>query len=358
MLKPSMSSVPLREFARNRPTDSKGSSVTSTAPPADPWEPAFVAIPYKVFRDPDLSHAAKLVYGRLRLYGGADGKAYPRHETLAAEVAIQPRQLRNVLGELQNAGWIDWKRTRTGCLYTIFPDRQKTAGEIGKKLPVRSAENCQSRSAENCLQKRSSENHHQREDLKRGRAADVASTGCGRHMDASFIDPQPAVEKTFGEPADGHPFANPEMECEARFRERHPELDAQRLLLMVRSELGGVSVAKFLVEDERRTTAPENLNNPTGHYRRLARNVRNGEFVVREMERADAKLVRRRSDAPPPPKDERGRCIACNGTGYTKWDVDRAVVTYCTCPMGKDLRHADERVARVAKTNQSADCRN
>ena len=65
-----------------------------------------------------------------------------------------------------------------------------------------------------------------------------------------------------------------------------------------------------------------------------------------------------RSDAPPPPKDERGRCIACNGTGYTKWDVDRAVVTYCTCPMGKDLRHADERVARVAKTNQSADCRN
>jgi hypothetical protein len=103
-------------------------------------------------------------------------------------------------------------------------------------------------------------------------------------MDASFIDPQPAVEKTFGEPADGHPFANPEMECEARFRERHPELDAQRLLLMVRSELGGVSVAKFLVEDERRTTAPENLNNPTGHYRRLARNVRNGEFVVREME--------------------------------------------------------------------------
>jgi hypothetical protein len=75
------------------------------------------------------------VYGRLRLYGGADGKAYPRHETLA-EVAIQPRQLRNVLGELQNAGWIDWKRTRTDASTRSF--------QIGKKLPVRSARNCRS----------------------------------------------------------------------------------------------------------------------------------------------------------------------------------------------------------------------
>jgi hypothetical protein len=348
MLKPSISSVPLRKFARNGRSDFEDdNSVTTPHPNSDAWQPEFIAIPYKVFRDAELSHAAKLVYGRLRLYGGEVGRAFPKHETLAAEVSIRPRQLRTVLDELRRAGWIEWKRTRTGCLYTVFPDRQKTADQIGRKLPVRSAENCRSGSAENCLQKRSFEYHHQKEELKR-RAADGAGRDRGRRMGPSVMDPHPSGERTFTPPAARSPFPNPEMECEARFRERHPDLDAQRLLVMVRSELDGVSVAKFVVEDDRRTTAPESLKNPTGHYRRLARNVRNEEFVVREMERAGPKVVRVVSDLLIMAKDEQGRCAKCNSLGYVKWDVDQAAREYCDCPMGKDVRGADESKARRA----------
>lgn len=133
-----------------------------------PFQPDFVAIPYAVFVDPNLSHAAKLTYGRLKLYAGEDGRAFPKHETLASEVCLRDRQLRTVLSELQAAGWIEWRRARTNCVYTVFPDRQKTATlndpdrqktatQSGGKLPITSAENCHSRVAENCLQKRSTE---------------------------------------------------------------------------------------------------------------------------------------------------------------------------------------------------------
>ena len=139
-----------------------------------PFQPDFVAIPYAVFSDPDLSHAAKLTYGRLKLYAGEDGRAFPKHETLASEVCLGHRQLRTVLSELQGAGWIEWRRARTNCIYTVFSDRQKsatlngedrqkTASQSGGKLPITSAENCHSRVAENCLQKRSIEDHHRKE---------------------------------------------------------------------------------------------------------------------------------------------------------------------------------------------------
>lgn len=113
--------------------------------------PPFVAIPYDIFTDPDLSHAAKLVYGRLELYAGHDGRCCPKHETLAHEVCLKERQLRSVLDELRNANLIDWRRTRTSCIYEVFSDRWKTADlnntESGRKLPIsdpRVAENCQS----------------------------------------------------------------------------------------------------------------------------------------------------------------------------------------------------------------------
>ncbi len=95
------------------------------------WSPEFITIPYQVFRDPSISHAAKLVYGRLKLYAGKDGQCNPHQETLAAEVCLCDRQLRTVLEELRLAGWIDWRRGRTCCYFSIY-DQPKT----GRKLPV------------------------------------------------------------------------------------------------------------------------------------------------------------------------------------------------------------------------------
>ena len=119
----------------------------------------FVLLPLEVLHDPTISHAAKLTYARLGFYAGRDGRCNPSHETLGAEVCLKPRQVRTVLNELKGRGWLTWKRTRSSCWYTVsgpIPDRQKTATldtESGRKVPIRSAENCHSRVAENCLQK-------------------------------------------------------------------------------------------------------------------------------------------------------------------------------------------------------------
>src|SRR5450755_95050 len=114
----------------------------------------FVQIPFEVLHDLAVSHAAKLTYGRLLFYAGRDGRCNPAQETLAAEVCLSDRQIRNVLKELHARGWITWKRTRTSCSYDItgpvperketsdldMRDRKKTSGEIGNLLPVRSEE--------------------------------------------------------------------------------------------------------------------------------------------------------------------------------------------------------------------------
>jgi hypothetical protein len=111
----------------------------------------FIQIPMEVVSDPSVSHAAKLVYGRLLLYRGRDGRCNPAHHTLAAEVCIRRRQVKNVLDELKARGWITWTRTRNSCFYTICgpvpdrqkiahldnPDRQEIAPQIGNKLPIK-----------------------------------------------------------------------------------------------------------------------------------------------------------------------------------------------------------------------------
>lgn len=60
-----------------------------------------------------LSQGAKLLYGRLCLYAGKDGKTYPSRELLAFEVGCSTRQVDNYVTELKEFGLIDVKRN--GC---------------------------------------------------------------------------------------------------------------------------------------------------------------------------------------------------------------------------------------------------
>ncbi len=99
-------------------------------------EPDFIQIPMAVLRDPALSHPAKLLYGRLKLFAGKNGQCNPRHATLATEVCMGVRQLRQAISDLRKAGWIDWRRSRTSY-YTI-----NERPEIGGKPQIlRVAEN-------------------------------------------------------------------------------------------------------------------------------------------------------------------------------------------------------------------------
>jgi hypothetical protein len=64
-------------------------------------------IPNAISQCPDLSAAAKLVYGRLCQYAGRNGEAFPKQTTLADEVGLQRRRVQQVLEELETFGLIE-----------------------------------------------------------------------------------------------------------------------------------------------------------------------------------------------------------------------------------------------------------
>ena len=63
-------------------------------------------VPEAMARNPELPPGAKLVYARLRRYYGADGKCYPRVDTLGKEVALGERQVQKHLRTLEQEGYI------------------------------------------------------------------------------------------------------------------------------------------------------------------------------------------------------------------------------------------------------------
>jgi hypothetical protein len=330
-----------------------------------PFQPDFVVIPYAVFVDPNLSHAAKLTYGRLKLYAGEDGRAFPKHETLASEVCLRDRQLRTVLSELQAAGWIEWRRARFNCAYTVFSDRQKTAtlndqdrrktaSQSGGKLPIRSAENCHSRVAENCHSgsaenchsrgpkpngcnadvtrnrkpKRSIENHHQKRGIekKNPEAAVEGSTATPKALSLKSDDEKPKTAR------ESEIYAHPEDELKAIYREKtgdelSPDVE-RRIWELV--EIRGVPRKQFM--DELRKHVPNVWKNPAGFLTNFARKIGS----VATPEPPTPKPIE-------PPKNGNGRCSACNGIGYAHWDADLAARVYCDCRMGHELRRVDLR---------------
>lgn len=311
------------------------------------YRPEFIAIPYAVFTDRDLSHAAKLTYGRLKLYAGKDGRCYPKHETLASEVCLRGRQLRTVLSELRAAGWVDWQRSRTSCIYTVFSDRQKTAtpsgtdrqqtaGESGRRPPLRPAENRLSRSAEDCQQNRSIE----RTIIKRGiekRSVAFATTraAAGLSPPGNPVAGILEVDDEKNTTGSSNVYANPADELRAIYRRKtgaeiSPDVE-RRVWETV--ELRGVPRTRFMEQLRRHT---ENVwRNPAGFLTSFARKI--GSVFTPDPPW---------SSAPEPPKDANGRCSSCCGIGYAHWDADLTGRQYCECSLGRELKRVDESRAR------------
>jgi len=57
-----------------------------------------------------LSHGAKVCYGRLARYAGENGFCYPKIETLAKEIGVERRAVGNYIEELKKFGLIETKR--------------------------------------------------------------------------------------------------------------------------------------------------------------------------------------------------------------------------------------------------------
>jgi hypothetical protein len=78
-----------------------------------------------------------LLYGKLAFHAGADGKCHPKHSTLAQEVGLKPRQVRNLLDQLHELRLLEWTRSGGPNDYRVLElDRQWIAYRIGNGVPI------------------------------------------------------------------------------------------------------------------------------------------------------------------------------------------------------------------------------
>lgn len=107
-------------------------------------------IPGEVMHDKDIPHAGKLLYLVLSSMAHKSGYCWPANETLAAELALSRRRVRELLAMLQERGYIRVHVRRTEetneverrYIYCgMFPDRE-TPPLSGEDLPDPPAEDC------------------------------------------------------------------------------------------------------------------------------------------------------------------------------------------------------------------------
>lgn len=108
-----------------------------------------VFIPIALLRYGGIGLPAKVMWGRLAMFAGEDGRCYPKQETLADELGLKVRQVRNLLVELEKEGFIardkaeglDRLHHKNDSYSFIFHAIFCTPGP---------AENCRSGAEENC----------------------------------------------------------------------------------------------------------------------------------------------------------------------------------------------------------------
>ena len=107
-------------------------------------------IPGEVMHDKELPHAGKLLYLVLSSMAHKNGYCWPSNETLAAELNLSKRRVRELLAMLQERGYIRVHVRRTEETSEVerrfiycgrFPDRE-TAPPSGEDLPDPPAEDC------------------------------------------------------------------------------------------------------------------------------------------------------------------------------------------------------------------------
>jgi hypothetical protein len=296
------------------------------------------------------------LYGRLQLYAGKAKTCYPKHSTLAREVGLRTeRQIWNLLDQLRQLHLVEWKRGRYFNTYRVLdPDRKWISGQIGNGFPFSDRKRISDRKESSSKEvfKRSppptpspSEGGDApRVERRQQPGASSREWRAGpqkeKHLDDDETKLQPPAQPL-----------TPEEQFRQILRERHgAQFNADRCAQNVKRQLAksmiGLSMANFLSYDAERTTAPQKLTNPNGHYVALAKELVEaappaGPFLQQLIDRAAA-------NAPPEPeRDERGRCKLCSGPGRL---ADGA---FCTCAIGRDLERLERRAAQAQVTKKT-----
>jgi hypothetical protein len=114
----------------------------------------FTQIPNTVLRHPELSTAAKVLYGLLLSYAWQEDFCYPPQKRLMADAALSDRSIHKALQELKRHKLIDWKRRGLGKpnIYFILEDfyvGQDPGGNQNRKTYDSRSEHSSNQESEN-----------------------------------------------------------------------------------------------------------------------------------------------------------------------------------------------------------------
>ncbi len=107
-------------------------------------------VPGEVLHDRELTAAAKLLYLVLSSMAGRDGYCWPSNETLAAEMDLSKRRVRELLSQLQERGYIQVEVRRAEGTNEVEARFIYCGLFVGGKAPSPSGEESPDPPAENC----------------------------------------------------------------------------------------------------------------------------------------------------------------------------------------------------------------
>ena len=295
-------------------------------------------VPSEILRSPDLLPSEKLVFARLLQFAGGKGRAWPSIQRLADEVALSVPQTRRCIRALESDGLIR-RVARSGrsnefefLWHAIY--EQKTRLRSGMSgvpqppvsTPLHSRKIGPGRSSEIARRESTESSSSKESQFEENQAGHVLQSPGTLHSIADDC-----VHRR-------DELADPEQEFLLRLKERHGDsVDRHAILQCVTGDLKSFSDWKpFLDFEKKQTTAPHQLRNPAGHYRRAVQKfyetrAKQREWDIREHMRAiQAKIGLAETRKRPACTLSR-----CNGTGEVYDSV--GLVSACECPIGQKL---------------------
>lgn len=304
-----------------------------------------IHVPLGLVRNRNVSWGAKCLYGRLALFRGRKpaGFCSPRRETLADEMNVPVDTVDRWLAELVKHRLVERKRRRRDtaeCFFLPHPcllgsailrtqDRQRDSADMPNQTDSQDSSTVRnqgavpdsvssstrfgvfaSRDSASLRSPYKEENIHHQNVHENLQKSDPRKSG---DDEKHSLDCAPAEEVR-------NIFRRKTGE------ELSPDVE-RRIWETV--ELRGVTREFFV--GELRQHVPNTWMNPAGFLTNFARKIRS-------VSTPDSMPA----TAPEPPKDAKGRCSSCGGTGYALWDVNLTGRQYCACSLGRDLKRVDE----------------
>jgi Helix-turn-helix domain len=286
-----------------------------------------IYIPDALVRNTNVSAGAKIAYGRLARYAGADGDCHPSIKALAREIGVQERQAQRYLAELERNSFIRpvprFKgpniRDTNGFVFlwheSLSESIRNTTPSVSHSTPPPVSAKTPPPASDVTPKETHGKEGHREQSPSSSPSASTPPSPTPSHNANELDDEKPKSEKaelidlirgSTGQPPDRRLFR-----------------DITEAL-----ELRGVPLREYLDDIRPRLGRLKHPPRP-GFFRHHATSWRDSRPVEKPVE---------------PVSREPSRCPVCSGSGRTPNG-------YCTCTMGQDLMKVESRARKKSGGN-------